>query len=210
MPNTIRLGIASFAFVATASIAAYAEHEEVDTQFIFGFTMGADVGERGEKEIESETVGRFGKRDGSYTALESQLRAEFTPTGNFRFEMGIPVAYHGIAGVTALDNRQQLAFDGVSFEARYRLFDRDHAPFGLTIGAEPHWARVDDTSGEPVANYGSEFSISADKELVENRFFGAVNILYDPASDARALGRRHDASASGHLRWRRSAIHARL
>jgi hypothetical protein len=34
---------------------------EVDTQFIFGFTMGADVGELGEREIEWQTVGRFGK-----------------------------------------------------------------------------------------------------------------------------------------------------
>jgi hypothetical protein len=39
--------------------------EEVDTQFIFGFTAGADVGELGEKEIESETIGRFRKSDGS-------------------------------------------------------------------------------------------------------------------------------------------------
>ena len=166
------------AAVALAPLVGRAS--EVDTQFIFGFTMGADVGELGEKEIESETVGRFGKGDGSYTALESQLRAEFTPTENFRFEMGIPVAYHSIAGVTALDNRQQAAFDGVSFEFRYRLLDRDHAPFGLTIGAEPHWARVDETSGEPVANYGSEYSISADKELIENRLYGALNLLYDP------------------------------
>jgi len=28
-------------------------------------TTGADVGELGEREIELETVGRFGKRDGS-------------------------------------------------------------------------------------------------------------------------------------------------
>ena len=34
---------------------------EVDTEFIFGFTAGADVGELGEKEIEWQSVGRFGK-----------------------------------------------------------------------------------------------------------------------------------------------------
>jgi hypothetical protein len=41
-------------------------------------------------------------------------------------------------------------------------------------------ARVDETSGEPVFNYGSEFSIAADKELIENRVYGALNIIYDP------------------------------
>jgi hypothetical protein len=164
--------------LALAPMAARAA--EVDTQFIFGFTMGADVGELGEREIESQTVGRFSKSGGSYAAIETQLRAEITPTENIRIEMGFPVAYHGISGVTGLDDRQQGAFEGVSFEARYRLLDRDHAPFGLTIGAEPHWTRVDDISGESVANYGSELSISLDKELIENRLYGAVNFLYDP------------------------------
>jgi hypothetical protein len=61
----------------------------------------------------------------------------------------------------------------VSSEVRYRLLDREHAPLGLRIGTEPHLARVDETSGEPVFNYGSEFSIAADKELIENRVYGA-------------------------------------
>jgi hypothetical protein len=152
----------------------------VDSQFIFGFTMGADVGERGEKEIEFQSFGRFSKGDGSYTAFEQQLRAEYTPIENLRLEIGVPVAVHGIAGVTGLDDRQQVAFNGVAAEVRYRLLDRRAHGLGLTIGAEPHWTRVDDVSGEPVDNYGSEFSIAADTEFVENRVFGALNLLYDP------------------------------
>jgi hypothetical protein len=132
------------ALLPALALAPMAAREaEVDTQFIFGLTMGADVGELGEREIESQTVGRFGKSGGSYAAIETQLRAEITPTENIRIEMGFPIAYHGITGVTGLDDCQQGAFEGVSFEARYRLLDRDHAPFGLTIGAEPHWTRVD-------------------------------------------------------------------
>ena len=161
--------------------------EEVDTQFIFGFTMGADVGEVGEKEIESETVGRLGKKDGSYAALESQLRAEFTPNQRVRFEVGVPFAYHGISGVTGLDDLRRGAFNGVDFELRYRLFDRASAPFALTLGVEPHWARVDDRSGEPVANYGNEFSLAADKELIKDRVFAAINLLYDPEATLSRL-----------------------
>ena len=78
---------------------------DVDTQFIFGFTQGSDVGELREKEIESETVGRFGKADGSYAVLTSQLRAEFTPAENFRFEVGAIVNYSSISGVSGLDDR---------------------------------------------------------------------------------------------------------
>jgi hypothetical protein len=154
--------------------------DEVDTQFIFGFTMGADVGELGEKEIESETVSRSRKSTGSYAALESQLRAEFTPNERIRIEFGVPFTYHGVSGVAGLDDRQRGAFNGFDFELRYRLLDRAHAPIALTFGAEPHWARVDDISGEAVANYGSEFSLAADRELIKDRVFAAINLLYDP------------------------------
>lgn len=152
----------------------------VDTQFIFGFTQGADVGTFGEKEIESQTVGRFGKADGSYAAITSQLRAEFTPFRNFRFEVGALVNHHSISGVSDLDDRNSLQFGGFVMEARYRLLDRRSAPFSLTVGIEPHWERVSDASGELVSSWGGELAIAVDKELIENRLFAALNLLYAP------------------------------
>jgi hypothetical protein len=153
---------------------------EIDTQFIFGFTAGADVGELGENEIEHQSIGRWGKRDGFYAALSDQLRYEHAPAANFRFEIGVPVAFHDISGVTGLDDRQHGRFDGLVAEFRYRLLDRDHAPFALTIGAEPHWSRVDETGGEPVDNYGGELLVAVDRELIKDRIFGAFNLIYDP------------------------------
>ncbi len=153
---------------------------DVDTQFIFGFTQGADVGTFGEKEIESQTVGRFGKADGSYAALTSQLRAEFTPFRDFRFEIGTLVNYHSIAGVSDLDDRDGLQFGGFVMEARYRLLDRRSAPFSLTVGVEPHWQRVHDTSGELVSSWGGELTVAVDRELIEGRLFAALNLLYAP------------------------------
>jgi hypothetical protein len=157
-----------------------AREKEIDTQFIFGFTMGADVGELGERELEHQTTASLGKRGGAYSALTDQLRFEVTPAPNFRFEIGAPIAYYNISGVSGLDNRNQGAFNGVQTEFRYRLLDREHASFGLTIGAEPHWSRTDETSGERVANYGGELSIAFDRELVKDRVFAAVNLVYDP------------------------------
>jgi hypothetical protein len=153
---------------------------DVDTQFLFGFTEGADVGTFGEKEIESQTLGRFGKANGSYTALTSQLRAEFTPFRNSRFEIGAFVNYHAISGVSDLDDRDSFQFGGFVAEARYRLLDRRSAPFSLTVGVEPHWQRVDEISGELVSSWGGDFTIAIDKELVEGRLFAALNLLYAP------------------------------
>jgi hypothetical protein len=167
--------------VAPVSAANAREGEkEVDTQFIFGFTAGADVGELGEKEIEHQTIARLGKGEGSYAAFSDQLRAEFVPTRNFRFEIGVPVAFHNISGVTDLDDRRHGRFDGLVTEFRYRLLDREHAPFAFTIGAEPHWGRVDETSGKPVDNYGGEILIAVDREFIKERVFGALNLIYDP------------------------------
>ena len=153
---------------------------DVDTKFLFGFTEGADVGTFGEKEIESQTIGRFGKADGSYTALTSQLRAEFTPFRNSRFEIGTFVNYHAISGVSDLDDRDSLQFGGFVMEARYRLLDRRSAPFSLTVGVEPRWQRVNDTSGELVSSWGGDLTIAVDRELIEGRLFAALNLLYAP------------------------------
>ena len=52
---------------------------DVDTQFIFGFTQGADVGELGEKEIESETVGRSLRR-----VQKAPAKVQICPKGLLR------------------------------------------------------------------------------------------------------------------------------
>jgi hypothetical protein len=184
-----RKTIIVLAFAALAGAASHARAEEaekggekdrVDTEFIFGFTAGADVGELGEKELEHQTTAQWSKRDGSYVAGTDQLRYETSPVPNFRFEIGVPIAYYNISGVTGLDDRNQGTVNGIVTEFRYRLFDRDRAPFSLTLGAEPHWSRSDEVSGERVNNYGGDLSVALDKELIKNRLFGALNLVYDP------------------------------
>ena len=111
------------------------------------------------------------------------------PWRDFRFSVATSVAYHDIAGVPGLDDRNKGAFNGVSLGFRYRLLDREHAPFGLAIEAEPQWARVDGTSGAPVDQYGSQLSLLIDKELVPNRIISVFNLVYEPeASRSRITG----------------------
>jgi len=59
------------AIVALGSIVARAD--AIDTEHLFGFTIGTDIGEVGEKEFESNTLSRLGKRAGSYSALSQAL-----------------------------------------------------------------------------------------------------------------------------------------
>ena len=154
--------------------------DKIDTEHLFAFTIGTDPGEVGEKEIEGESTGRFGKRDGSYTALSQMLSAEFTPVQNFRMEVSGTSIYHDISGISGLDDRRRGGWQSLSLDLRYRLLDREHALFGLLIDAEPRWGRIDETTGEPVGQYGIDLAIAIDKELIPNRVVAAFNALYAP------------------------------
>src|SRR5262245_46179785 len=130
--------------------AAPARASGVDTEHLFGFSEGADIGEKGERELESETIARGGKAAGKYGALTETLEAKYVAAEGLRLGARATFAYFGISGVPGLADRGDGAMQGVSFEARYALVDRARAPFGLTIIAEPRWGRVDDVSGEAV------------------------------------------------------------
>src|SRR5262249_7705435 len=153
---------------------------EVDTEHMFGFITGTDIGQVGDKELESETTGRLGKRTGSYTALSHMLALEYTPLENVRLEMGAIQSFHDISGVPELNDLRRGTFEGLSLEVRYRLLSREQSGIGLTILAEPHWSRVDDTSGQLVNQYGAGLALLMDKELIPNRLVAAFNLLYDP------------------------------
>jgi hypothetical protein len=155
-------------------------HPHVETEHMFGFTVGSDVGHVGHKEVFLDSTWSLGKRDGSYTALGKKLEVGVTPIENFHFAVGLSTAYHNISGVTGLDDRNQYVFDGASLEFKYRVLDRATAPFGLTFVVEPHVARVEEVSGERVAKRALELKAVADAELVRDRVFAAVNLLYEP------------------------------
>jgi hypothetical protein len=176
----------AFAVLVT-SPAAHAQR--IDTEHLFGFMIGTDVGEPGDKEIEAETVTRWGKRPGSYFAAAPAFEAEFVPIENLRASGTLSAAYHDISRIAGLEDRRQGAFDTLSFDLRYRLIERQQAGFGLAIDAEPHWGRVDPTSGEPVDRYGADLSLLLDKELVPDRVLAAFNLVYQPeATHSRLTG----------------------
>jgi hypothetical protein len=172
--------LAGFA-VATALVGAVAARaDEVDTEHLFSFLVGTDIGNVGDKEFETETTGRLVKRTGAYAALSQVASIEYTPARDVRIELNAVTARHDIAGVTDLDDLHRSAFAGATFEMRYRLLDRAQSPFGLAVRAEPHWLRVDETSGQRADQYGVDLALMMDKELVPDRIIGAFNLFYEP------------------------------
>jgi len=153
---------------------------EVDTEHMFGFTEGSDIGAAGEKELETDSTGRFGKLGGSYNNVATALEAKYSFSERFRLSVDATIAYYDISGVSGLDDRRRGALQSVSFDARYRLFDRERAPFGLTLSVEPHWGFADEMSGAPADQQRAAFRVLADRELIADRLFAALNISYEP------------------------------
>jgi hypothetical protein len=148
---------------------------------MFGFIDGSDIGNEGEKAFEYEATGSFQKRGGRYAALEHEFEFEHVLTQNFAYELSAHALSHSINGVEGLDDRSSTQFSGASAKLRYLIIGRGPgSPIGLTISAEPEWARVDDVDGTKTQAYSSEFRIVADTELIPNRLFAAINLIYEP------------------------------
>lgn len=163
---------------AVLPLGAYAEG--FDTEHIFGFMIGSDVGEVGEREFQTQTTGRFAKDDGRYRTLNQEMELELVPMRNFRVELGTSFSAYDINRVPGFDDRRQLSWQGVSADFRYRFLDREAAPFGMTVALETHAGRVDETTAASVRSYGTELTVAFDREVIPNFAVAALNISYEP------------------------------
>jgi len=176
--TSLLTAILCFAALCPAGVKA----EGIDTEHMFSFMIGSDVGEVGEREFQSQATGRFTRNGGTYGVVSEELELEFVPVPNFRVELGAAFAAHDINGVTGLDDRRQLTPQGVSADFRYRFLDREApgSPFGLTLALESQRDRIDETSGAAARSYGTELTLALDREVVPNLAVAAFNLSYQP------------------------------
>ena len=131
--------------VSFVSAVTLAKAAELETTHIFGFTFGSDVNAVGEKEAESEAVGRFGKSAGTYSAISQAVGVKFAPFQNFNIQPTVAVSRFDVSNVPGLDDRRQLAYEAASLSCDTGCLTGRGA-FGLTVGFDPRWARVDETA----------------------------------------------------------------
>jgi hypothetical protein len=167
---------------ASAGALAVADvFHEAESKYMFGFTDGSDIGNEGEKAFEYESTGSFQKRGGRYSAIEHELEFEHVATQYFAYELSAHALTHSISNVEGLDDRSSTQFSGASAKLRYLIIGRGPgSPFGLTVSAEPEWSRIDGADGAGTRSYSSTFKLVADTELIANRLYAAVNLIYEP------------------------------
>lgn len=204
----MRLVLGWHAFVLFVPLLISAAHaqdndpylRDIETKYIFGFTEGSGIGLEGEKEFVLDTVARMGKQGSRYWGSESKVEYELTPNQYVQFELGPFVSAHYIKNVSDLDNRNQLAIGGFFGEIRYMLLDRGESqPLAVTLSAEPEWRRIDETTGQVVDNYELELKANADLELIKNRLYLGLNLLYEPEAthDPDRLGAGWEKESKG-------------
>jgi hypothetical protein len=193
--------LATTAAILTTAVRAEAQDNnafyELETKYIFGFTIGSSIGIEGEKAFEPDTVANFGKRDGTYTATETELEFEFTPNQFMQIELGPTVSYYNIHNVTDIDDRSMGSLNGFEADFRYLVLDRGLSPFAVTLSAEPEYHSLDETTGQKVVNYGLETRIEADAELIKNRLWLGLNLLYEPETTRADFGEWDKESTLG-------------
>jgi hypothetical protein len=155
------------------------KHDDVETEFIFGFTEGSSIHAPGETDLKLDSIGEFGKR-GAYRHVNQKLEIHTGLPGEINLAGGLIGDFHRIHNVPDLPNvGSRYVVSGGFAELRWRLLDREKAPFGLTFAAEPSFSSINGTSGERGRGLGVETRLLFDKELVADKLFGAFNVLYE-------------------------------
>ncbi len=157
-----------------------AETDELDTEHIFGFASGAGIGSKGEHEIETISIGSFGKA-GSYNQIDTETSFRYNVTGALRLSIGTLTDAYAIHDVPGLDNLTAFTFSGVIAEARLNLVDdRTHA-YGLSLTFNPQHRQFDPLSGGRTDNTTLPLALLYDVALIPSKLFAAVNVAYAPS-----------------------------
>jgi hypothetical protein len=192
----------------TAAAPAAAELTGPDDAY--GFLDGTSVGSPGDRGLTSETTGRFGKSDGSFSAIHSKLEYGWTPVQRLQVSLAVWAGYHSIRNniVPGYPNENRVIFDGLAGQVRYQLKERGANPFdpGFTVGLELRWSRFSEGLGVSAERFAATFKVAADAALIGDRLYGSVNLNVGPGTEhPRGLpGYLNDSGLElgGALAWR--------
>jgi hypothetical protein len=150
----------------------------VDTEHLFGFVEGADLGVKGEREFVLDSTLRIGKSAGFFANTALQAEFKYTAFESFRIAAAATFAYFDVSDVLGVEDARHAAVQSASFDARFLILDRRSAPLGLTLSVSPHFGFVDENSGLRANHFGTEVLLLADRELLRDRLIGALNLFF--------------------------------
>lgn len=185
----IVLPVAAHSLEALPSLAL--DSSMFDTEHMFGFAEGSDINEAGEWEVESITVAGFGALGSRFNA-DNATSLKYTVTDDLRFSVGTLAEYHTFRFAPDFNGRSGMQFSGMFVDARWKIVDRLVSPFGMTLSVASEWRRIDSGTGRNSEGYGASAALLIDKEIVPQRFFTVLNLIYAPSVLRQAGGWGHE------------------
>jgi len=174
--------------------------KDVDTEHLFGFTEGADAGEKGEQEAVVDTVSRIGKRrDGpgraAYRVLDTRLAYQFNPIDRLSLELSAFGTLRRQRNVADLDDKSYGTFDGASLEVKYQFLKGSaEQPLGLALEVRPRFTRVLPVEGRGADIVDVESLLQLDVQVVPDTLWYGSNISIEPAAGRERGGRGYRSS----------------
>ena len=147
-------------------------NKDVDTEHLFGFTEGADAGEKGEQEAVIDTVTRIGKRKGgpgpsTYRVLDTRFAYQFNPIDKLSIEFSAFGTLRRQRNVLDLDDKSYGTFDGASLEVKYQfLKGSKEQPLGLALEVRPRFTRILPVEGQGADIFDIESLLQLDVQVV--------------------------------------------
>ncbi len=170
------------------------DKKDVDTEHLFGFTEGADAGEKGEQEAVVDTVTRIGKRrDGpgpsTYRVLDTRFAYQFNPIDKLSIELSAFGTLRRQRTILDLDDKSYGTFDGVSMEVKYQfLKGSKEQPLGLALEVRPRFTRVLPVEGNGANIFDIESLLQLDVQVVPDRLWYGSNVSFEPAAGRQRGG----------------------
>lgn len=164
------------------------EQKEVDTEHLFGFTEGADAGDKGQQEVVVDTVARIGKRRSepgrsTYRAFNTRLGYQFDPIERLSIEVSAYGDLRRVRNVLDIDDKSVGTFDGVSLDVKYQLLKGSaEQPIGLALEVRPRFARVLPIEGRGADIFDMESLLLVDVQIVPNKLWYGTNVTFEPAA----------------------------
>jgi hypothetical protein len=172
-------GVAGIFLALSALATAYPAHADVDSEHLFGFTEGTDIGSPWRPEGELEAIGRIGRTAGNYSAASATASLKYPLSESFRIAPSITFTRFDISSVPDFEDRNVVGLERLALEFRWRPFDRETSLFGLTFVAAPFVGFIDEVTGAPGDSWGGTIIVAADRALIPERLFAAINLSYD-------------------------------
>lgn len=174
--------------------AEKSDKKDVDTEHLFGFTEGADAGEKGEQEVVIDTVTRVSKRrDGpgpsTYRVLETRFAYQFNPIDKLSIEFSSFGTLRRQRNIVDLDDKSYGTFDGVSMEVKYQfLKGTKEQPLGLALEVRPRFTRILPVEGNGANIFDLESLLQLDVQVVPDKLWYGSNISFEPAAGRQRGG----------------------